>query len=339
MSHALMVGRFLPVHRGHLALFEAARARCARTTIVLERRWDDPIPWDVRWRWLVASCPWARVVVPESALPPRPGESRGSTGEWIAALDTLAPEVTHVLSGDPDHHGIAAGLGAEFVHVARGPNDVHGDVIRHDPWKYWDLLAPAARPWFVRTVALVGGESVGKSTLSEQIAEVYDTAWVDEYGRTFTTGVPHHHWTELDAILVTDGQQVLIRDARRRARGLCVSDTEAIVTAIWTEWLRQPVPAHVWEVAAKQPIDLYLLCEPDLAWVADGVRVMSSDRDWFHDRLIFHLDRLGKPWVRISGSGPARLASATDAITSACAQWWRDLRAYRHQKPGSGVGL
>jgi hypothetical protein len=66
---------------------------------------------------------------------------------------------------------------------------------------------------------------------------------------------------------------------------------------------------------------------------------MSSDRDWFHDRLIFHLNRLGKPWVRISGAGPARLEAARTAIETACVQWWRDLRAYRRQRPGSGVGL
>ncbi len=339
MSHALLVGKFLPVHRGHLALFEAARDRCSRTTIVLERRWDDPIPWDVRWRWLVESCPWARVVVPEPTLPPRPGEEKAVLEEWIAAIDAIAPEVTHVLSGDPDRFGLAPGLGAEFVHVDRTVDRIHGAHIRDNPWQHWDLIAPAARPWFIRTVALVGGESVGKSTLAEQIADAYDTSWVDEYGRTYTTGVPHHRWTELDAMLVTDGQQVLIREAQRRARGLCVSDTEAIVTAIWTEWLRQPVPAHVWEVAARQPIDLYLLCDPDIAWVADGVRVMSSDRDWFHDRLIFHLNRLGKPWVRISGAGPARLDAAKGAIEAACVQWWRDLRAYRRQDPGSGVGL
>ena len=98
MSHALLVGRFLPVHRGHLALFDAARQRCARTTIVLERRWDDPIPWDVRWRWLVESCPWARVVVPEATLPPRPGEESASTGAWLMALDELAPDVSHVFA-------------------------------------------------------------------------------------------------------------------------------------------------------------------------------------------------------------------------------------------------
>lgn len=339
MSHALLVGKFLPVHRGHLALFEAARTRCSRTTIVLERRWDDPIPWDVRWRWLVESCPWARVVVPEPTLPPRPGEERAVLAEWIAAIDGIAPEVTHVFSGDPDRFGLASGLGAQFVHVDRTVDRIQGGQIRQNPWQHWDSIAPAARPWFIRTVALVGGESVGKSTLSEQIAHAYDTSWVDEYGRTYTTGVPHHHWTELDAVLVTDGQQVLIHEAQRRARGLCVSDTEAIVTAIWTEWLRQPVPAHVWEVAARQPIDLYLLCDPDIAWVADGVRVMSSDRDWFHDRLIFHLNRLGKPWVRVSGAGPVRLDAANAAIESACMQWWRDLRNYRRQRPGSGVGL
>jgi len=339
MSHALLVGRFLPVHRGHLRLFEVARRRCSRTTIVLERRWDDPIPWDVRWRWLVESCPWARVVTPEFSMPPRAHDGGESRAAWLAALDTLAPAVTHLFTGDPDPHDIAAGLGAEFVHVTRAAEDVRGAAIRSDPWRHWDLIAPAARPWFVRTVALVGGESVGKSTLAEQLANSYDTSWVDEYGRTYTTGVPHHAWTELDAVLVTDAQQVLIREAQRRARGLCVSDTEAIVTAIWTEWLRQPVPAHVWEVAARQPIDLYLLCEPDLAWVADGVRVMSSDRAWFHDRLIFHLNRLGKPWVHVSGSGDARPKAAKAAIEAACTQWWQDLRAYRSGTPGSGVGL
>jgi HTH-type transcriptional regulator, transcriptional repressor of NAD biosynthesis genes len=339
MSHALLVGKFLPVHRGHMSLFDAARSRCERTTIVLERRWDDPIPWDVRWRWLVESCPWARVVVPELALPPRSGASRESAASWLAALQELAPDVSHVFSGDPDRLGLATALDAEYVLIDRSSDDIRGARIRENPWQHWDLLAPAARPWFIRTVALVGGESVGKSTLSEQLAHAYDTSWVDEYGRTYTTGVPNHQWTELDAILVTDGQQVLIREAQRRARGLCVSDTEAIVTAIWTEWLRQPVPAHVWEVAARQPIDLYLLCEPDLAWVADGVRVMQSDRDWFHDRLIFHLNRLGKPWARISGSGPSRLASASHAIEEACIQWWRDLRAFESSAPGSGVGL
>ena len=126
MSHALLVGRFLPVHRGHLALFDAARQRCSRTTIVLDRRWDDPIPWDVRWRWLVESCPWARVVVPEPTLPPRPDEARASPSEWIAALKTLAPDVTHVVAGDPDHFGIAEGLSAEFEHVDRSRDDVRG---------------------------------------------------------------------------------------------------------------------------------------------------------------------------------------------------------------------
>jgi HTH-type transcriptional regulator, transcriptional repressor of NAD biosynthesis genes len=277
--------------------------------------------------------------VPELALPPRSGASRESAVSWLAALQELAPDVSHVFSGDPDRLGLAAALDAEYVLIDRTSDDIRGARIRENPWQHWDLLAPAARPWFIRTVALVGGESVGKSTLSEQLAHAYDTSWVDEYGRTYTTGVPNHQWTELDAILVTDGQQVLIREAQRRARGLCVSDTEAIVTAIWTEWLRQPVPAHVWEVAARQPIDLYLLCEPDLAWVADGVRVMQSDRDWFHDRLIFHLNRLGKPWARISGSGPSRLASASQAIELACVQWWRDLRAFQSSAPGSGVGL
>jgi HTH-type transcriptional regulator, transcriptional repressor of NAD biosynthesis genes len=338
MSHALLVGKFLPVHRGHVALFLAARQTCDRTTIVLTRRWDDPIPWDVRWRWLVETCPWARVVVADTVAGSR-ASAPASHAAWIAQLRQLAPDVTHVLSGDPDQSNIAGEIGAAFVHLDRTSDEVSGKRIRENPWQHWDLIAAAARPWFVKTVALVGGESVGKSTLAEQIANVYDTSWVDEYGRTFTTGVPHHQWTELDALLVTDAQQLLIADAKWRARGLCISDTEAIVTAIWTEWLRQPVPAHVWEVAARQPIDLYLLCEPDLLWVPDGMRVMSSDRDWFHDRLIFHLERLGKPWVRISGAGPARLAAATEAIEARCVQWWHDLRSYRSGHAGSGVGL
>lgn len=341
MTHGLVVGTFLPLHVGHLALCDAARAASDRVTIVLRPRWDDPIPWDVRWRWLVESCPWARVVSADALLPHAPLWTHDHVGEeWRAALQQLAPDVTHVFSLNEIGRPVAEALGAELVTIA--PQHPHAGIraidLRRDPWRHWELLAPAARSWFTRTVALVGGESVGKSTLSAQLAEAFDTVWVDEYGRTYTTGISNATWVERDAILVTDAQQVLITEARRKARGLCISDTEAIVTAIWTEFLGQPVPAHVWEVAARQPIDLFLLCEPDLAWEHDPVRVGHHDRDWFRDRLEFHLERLGKPWVRVSGAGPARLESAKAAIATACDQWWHDLRAWREDRPGSGIG-
>ena len=312
-AHVLVVGKFLPLHAGHLALLDHARAVAGETgvvTVVLGPRHDDPVPPETRVDWLVRCAPWARVVVADAALPTSPAHAADFWARWLPALHALAPAVTHVASSEVYGDELATRLGAEHTpfDVARARHPISGTRVRRDPWGAWPHLPGPVREWATRTVALVGGESVGKTTLAAHLAAHYDTVWVPEYGRTYTTvgawqeadwegSAPTAAWSTDDAVRVARAQALLVADARARARGLVLTDTEPVTTAVWTEVARVAVPAALWAIERAAPADLYLLLEPDLPWEDDGTRRFGAIdfRHWFTRRLREHLDRLGRP--------------------------------------------
>ena len=52
--------------------------------------------------------------------------------------------------------------------------------LRKNPYKHWDWIPQIAKPYFVKKVLLVGGESVGKSTLTINLANRFNTNYIDE---------------------------------------------------------------------------------------------------------------------------------------------------------------
>ena len=57
---------------------------------------------------------------------------------------------------------------AEVLYEDRTLIPVSSTQIHADPFRYWEYIPEIVRPHFVKTVLLVGGESTGKSTLTEK---------------------------------------------------------------------------------------------------------------------------------------------------------------------------
>lgn len=353
VRHVLVTGKFLPLHAGHVALLGHARTVAGDggvVSVVLGPRFDDPIPAELRVDWLVRCAPWARVVVADATLPTSPAHAPDFWARWLPAFHRLAPHVTHVVTSEAYGDELAARLGA--VHVAFDPararHPVSGTLVRRDPWAQWERLPVPVREWATRTVALVGGESVGKSTLAERLAAHYGTVWVPEYGRTYTTvgawqeadwtaGASGSAWSAEDAVRVARAQALLVADARAAARGLVLTDTEQVTTAVWTEVAGVAVPDALWAIQRAAPADLYLLLEPDLPWEDDGTRRFGAIdfRHRFTARLREHLDRLGLPVVAIGGDGAARVSAAVEAIEAAKRDWFGALARWDEGAPGA----
>ena len=83
----LVLGRFLPPHRGHQYLLDFARASVRELTVILCSSPDDPIPSKVRLAWLRELCPTAELL-----HEPTDGERR-SLDAWEAAVRKQAPAV------------------------------------------------------------------------------------------------------------------------------------------------------------------------------------------------------------------------------------------------------
>ena len=175
-----------------------------------------------------------------------------------------------------------------------------------------DFLAPEVYASFVARVALVGGESSGKTTLAKALAARFETSWVHEYGREL--------WEErggqLDPPDLLDIAEIQIG---REERALVAShrylfcDTTPLVTRFYAEWLFGAADPALIALAAR-PYDLTFLCAGDWPFVQDGSRQDPAFRDRQHAYYADHLRRAGATVVELSGDLDTRLATASAAL-------------------------
>lgn len=107
--------------------------------------------------------PWIRAFMSEKGIEPN----------WIYTSEEAdAPQYL-------EHLGIETVL----IDPKRTFMSISGGQIRENPFRYWEYIPTEVKPFFVRTVAILGGESSGKSTLVNKLANIFNTTSAWEYGR------------------------------------------------------------------------------------------------------------------------------------------------------------
>ncbi len=170
---------------------------------------------------------------------------------------------------------------------------------------------PAATEHIAR-IAIVGGESTGKSTLVEALGKRYREPCVAEFGRMLWVQQGGHvDYADLRTIGV---RHVADEEAAMRAAMRCAFIDTTPLTTLWysIDGHRTADPELV--ELSWRPYDLTLVCAPDFAFVQDGSR-SSEDFRLRHDRWIrATLRARGTNYVDVRGSIDARLAQVSVLI-------------------------
>jgi len=172
-------------------------------------------------------------------------------------------------------------------------------------------------------VALLGAESTGKTTLAGEIAAALaarglSTEVVAEALREFCIARQRTPRRNEQPDLASE-QTRRIEAAAARAQ-VVVADTTALMIAVYSDLVFADASLYALAEVEQRRCDLTLLTGLDLPWRADGLQ-----RDGAHvrepvDALVrAALARAGAAFEAVSGSGPARLASALAAIDVALA--------------------
>jgi len=186
-----VVGKFAPLHRGHLRVLDEALARCERLSVWVYSRPDFPdMPSPLRRGWVRSLYP-ARLFPGLDLLPDAPQSPLNDEPDAIhrayvrGVLDGWGVRPDAVFTSEAYGEAFAASLGAAHVCVdrARAAVPVSGSALRADVHGLRGFLEPLVYAHFVRRVVILGAESTGKSTLTRALAEAFGTAWVREYGR------------------------------------------------------------------------------------------------------------------------------------------------------------
>jgi NadR type nicotinamide-nucleotide adenylyltransferase len=165
----------------------------------------------------------------------------------------------------------------------------------------------------IRTIAITGPESTGKSMLAGQLAAHYHTTWVPEFAREYLEKLDRPY-EEKDILLIAKGQLEQESIRVKNADRYLFCDTELLVTKIWSDvkykrcnpWILQNIENHRY--------DLFLLCDIDLPWQFDPLREHPDRRQFLFDLYINELKNRKFPFAVVHGTGPERLSCALEII-------------------------
>ena len=319
MTSGIVIGRFMPLQTGHIAMIRTARALVDHLTIIVCWQKGDSISGSQRLQWLLEMFPSLRIVGIEA---PSPHDVAGST-EGLKRLrdeiqDLHRAPIHRLIASDRRQAGLATALGTMFTLIdpEHQAVPVTSAAVRADPLGHWRFVPPAVRPSYAHTICLHGPESTGKTTLAPQLARHFETLFVPEYGRTYCEQYGLKlQMDDLVAIGRTHAAmtQALLRQCNQRL----VLDTDPLMSAVWADMLfsrRDP-----WFDAFQDTADLYLLLDIDMPWVDDGTRFFGDNdrRRRFFDLSRAELDRRGLNYRIIGGPPEARLERAITAIVEA----------------------
>ncbi|MGA0555029.1 AAA family ATPase [Larkinella sp. VNQ87] len=160
----------------------------------------------------------------------------------------------------------------------------------------------------VKLICLYGPESVGKTTLAEQLAAHYQTVFVHEVARDLITS---NDLTLDDYVRIGHAQTRAVLDALPKANQLLICDTDLITTALYSQVYLNDVPPVLAELEKQVPYDLYFLLNIDVPWVADGLRDLGHRREDMYQLFKTALKERGIDYIDVSGTWEQRWDTVT----------------------------
>ncbi len=291
-NKALVIGKFMPLHKGHLALIDFAATQAEKVEVCVTGHSGELICLENRTMWVAASYSYNPSIYKISSLSYDPAllnessvSDLKSSEEWAeylkANLDGFS-EIDVIIGSEMYVKYMAEYLGIGYVIYDEARENIHISAtdIKSDIIRYWDYLAPAVKRSYVQHICICGSESTGKSTVCKRLEEEYGfVTMIPEIGRCL---VGKSELCEVETLkkIFTIHNDLLLAVKNDPPTPVILWDTDNITTLSYLTFLHTVNDEIIAEVMGERKAvlaDKYFFFEPNISFHDDGTRFDSEE--------------------------------------------------------------
>jgi HTH-type transcriptional regulator, transcriptional repressor of NAD biosynthesis genes len=322
MTTGLVLGKFNPLHTGHIKLIEFAALQCDKLFILVCASNKEKIPGKLRLQWIKETFSDSKATAPlllnykEDELPNTSVSSKAVSAVWSQKIKTILPGINIIFSSEKYGDYVAEYLGCKHIlyDVDRKENPFSASEILNKPFKNWNYIAPAAKPYFVKKICIYGTESTGKSTLTEFLSFHYNTSFVSEAARDIVAETDECTEDQLQQIAASHAHA--INDKIKSANKILIVDTDINITRSYSKYLfKKPLQTAAW-INEANTFDLYIFLDNDAPYIQDGTRLDKKRRDLLHDFHKKELEERAIAYKLVSGNWEERFEKSKQLINN-----------------------
>ena len=320
MEVGLVLGKFNPLHLGHVALIEFAQEKCDELIVLICASDKEVVSASTRLSWVKDAFKNNTKIRPivfnyvESELPNTSVSSIEVSNIWAAKLETLFSKIDIVFSSEIYGNYLAERLKCRHIcfDIERKAFNISASAINSNIYEHWDLLATSAKPYYVKKICICGTESTGKSTITEKLAGYFQTTFVPEMARKIIRET--EECTEEHLIQIAELHAKTINEKINVANKLLFVDTDLNITSSYSQYLfKKKLVVESW-VEKANLFDLHIFLENDAPFIQDGTRLDKIRRDELNQFHKNQLESKGIKYELVEGSWSERLESSIKIV-------------------------
>jgi len=304
MKRGLIIGKFMPIHKGHVALINFALSHCDEVTVSMSFTEQDPINPEQRLRWIkeiFERNPKISIHLVKDDFDQEDLPWSERIKIWSDFVKSKYPHTNVIVSSEAYGSLLAKKLGIDHISfdLTRMQVPISATRIRENPFQYWDYIPEVVRPYFVKKICLYGPESTGKSSMAKRMAEVYNTEFVPEVAREM---VSSNDFTLDDIIRIGQAQTDRVLEKLTEANKVLFCDSDLITTQIYSRHYLKEIPSVLFKLEDQIKYDLYFLFDIDTPWVEDGLRDLGNRREEMFTIFKNELECRGIAYILVKGN-------------------------------------
>jgi NadR type nicotinamide-nucleotide adenylyltransferase len=307
-KNSVIIGKFHGVHFGHIYMIETARALSEKVYVLVYTMKKETIPGILRYEAMkkhFQNDPIVEVKWIEKDIPQYPHEHPDFWNIWKKDITQNVDAKIDCIFGSEDYvKTLSEYIECKYymVDIDRKIVPISGTDCRRIPLHEWNYIIPEMRIHFTKKICFVGGESTGKSTLARMLSKIYQTNYVDEFGREYCLTTPPSQLNTGDYSHIARMQLYKEKEALPNSNKILFCDTDAIITQCYHILYLGERSKDIDNIISKNNYDHYFLLTPTIEFECDGTREMENKRIEQFNLIKKELDDAGRTYTLIDTS-------------------------------------